>query len=137
MAAPQHQRAVKPNSDKSQEAQPSTTDSQLQPSDDSAVAGSPSSKTEILENSESQLHTPEKADPSQEALSGAAVSQTGNLALEHFDLARNYFSHWQLALAEAELEITIMYAPNMKSLTAITRSSPCCAGIQSGLAPKR
>ncbi|MGH9551361.1 MAG: tetratricopeptide repeat protein, partial [Terriglobales bacterium] len=53
-------------------------------------------------------------DPAEQAVSGEQITAAGNSALEHYDLARYYFSHWQLGLAAVELEVTIMYAPTMK-----------------------
>lgn len=57
----------------------------------------------------------EAGDPAEQAAMGVSpASSAGRDALEHYDLSRFYFSHWQLGLAEIELETTIMFAPNMK-----------------------
>ena len=56
----------------------------------------------------------EAKDPVQQALAGAELSKSASAALEHFALAQKYFSKWQLPLAEVELEVTLMNAPNMK-----------------------
>jgi Flp pilus assembly protein TadD len=53
-------------------------------------------------------------DPAEQSIVGGAVSDNGAKALDHYDLARFYFSHWQLGLSSVEYEVTIMYAPGMK-----------------------
>jgi tetratricopeptide (TPR) repeat protein len=71
-----------------------------------------------------------ETDPADLAVMGAPISAQGNTALQHYDMARHYFSQWQLSLAEVEFEVTIMYGPNMKiahrdySLVSLLRGHP-------------
>jgi Tfp pilus assembly protein PilF len=71
-----------------------------------------------------------ETDPADLAVMGAPISAQGNTALQHYDMARHYFSQWQLGLAEVEFEVAIMYAPNMKiahrdySLVSLLRGHP-------------
>ena len=53
-------------------------------------------------------------DPAEQSLIGGEISASGNQGLNHYNLGRFYFTHWQLPLAEVEYEVSIMYAPAMK-----------------------
>lgn len=90
-------------------------------STDSGTAGSTSSEStastesQTANNDESTSDgLPEARDPAQDAVEGRTITQSGNTALDHYDLAHFYFSQWQLNLASVEYEVAIMYSPNMK-----------------------
>lgn len=107
----------------SESAEASTNQAETQ-SNDGGVQGQVKGLPEAGANAEDGLPVPlqkegkgiqhETGDPAEQAVMGYTGSSSGKEALEHYDLARFYFSHWDMALAEVELEATIMYAPNMK-----------------------
>jgi len=124
-----HYQAAAADDDK--QAQTETAEEAADSSKSQAGATAKTAESAIPAPQPSPWDTQQAAeDPVEQALKGAPMTRAGDEALQHYDISKYYFGQWQFALSEVELEVTIMYAPNMKiahrdySIVSLLRGHP-------------